>query len=70
MKINGVAVDPTASYRVTMNNFIATGGDGFTAFTAGTDTLVGMSDLDALVAYFKAGSPVTPGLQNRINLLP
>jgi 5'-nucleotidase len=53
-----------------MNNFIATGGDGFTAFTAGTDTLVGMSDLDALVAYFKAGSPVTPGLQNRINLLP
>ncbi len=43
LKINGVAVDPTASYRVTMNNFIATGGDGFTDFTAGTDTLVGMS---------------------------
>ncbi len=70
LKINGVAVDPAASYRVTMNNFIATGGDGFTAFTAGTDTLVGMSDLDALVAYFKANSPVAPGPQNRITLVP
>ncbi len=70
MKINGVAVDPAASYRVTMNNFIATGGDGFTAFTAGTDTLVGMVDLDALVAYLGSHSPYTPGPSNRINLVP
>lgn len=70
LKIDGVAVDPTASYRVTMNNFIATGGDQFTNFTVGTDTLVGEVDLDALVAYFEANSPVAPGPQNRVTLVP
>ena len=72
LTINGVAVDPTATYRVTMNNFLAAGGDGFTLFTAGTDPLIGMSDLDALVAYFVANSPspVAPGPQNRINDVP
>jgi 5'-nucleotidase len=70
LTINGTPVDMTASYRVTMNNFLAAGGDAFTRFTAGTDPLIGMSDLDALVAYFKASSPVAPGLQNRITLLP
>jgi len=59
-----------ASYRVTMNNFLAAGGDGFTRFTAGTAPLIGVTDLDGLVAYFKASSPVAPGLQNRITLLP
>ena len=73
LTINGTPVDMAASYRVTMNNFLAAGGDGFTRFTAGTDPLIGMSDLDALVAYFKASSPsspVAPGPQNRITLLP
>ena len=70
LKVNGVDVDPSATYRVTMNNFIATGGDGFTAFTAGTDTLVGESDLEALVAYLGAHSPYTPGIPNRITLAP
>ena len=70
MKINGIPVDMSASYRVTMNNFLAAGGDGFKAFLAGTDPLIGVTDLDALVAHFKASSPVAPGLQNRITLLP
>jgi len=70
MKINGIPVDMSASYRVTMNNFLAAGGDGFTRFTAGTAPLIGVTDLDGLVAYFKASSPVAPGLQNRITLLP
>jgi len=68
LTIKGTAVDMTASYRVTMNNFLAAGGDGFTRFTAGTDPLIGMSDLDALVAYFKASSSVDPGPQDRITL--
>jgi len=70
LTIKGTAVDMTASYRVTMNNFLAAGGDGFTRFTAGTAPLIGVTDLDGLVAYFKASSPVAPGLQNRITLLP
>lgn len=70
IKINGVPVDPAASYRVTVNNFLAGGGDGFTALTAGTDLLTGMIDLDAFVAYLEANSPVAPGPQNRITKLP
>jgi len=70
LMINGVAVDPTASYRVTVNNFLAAGGDGFTRLTAGTDLFTGGVDLDAFVNYITAHSPVAPGLMNRITVLP
>jgi 5'-nucleotidase len=70
MQINGVDVDPTASYRVTVNNFLAAGGDGFSSLLAGTDLLTGMIDLDAFVAYLTANSPVAPGPQNRITAIP
>jgi 5'-nucleotidase len=69
MAINGVPVDPAASYRVAMNNFLASGGDGFSVFNEGTDQLGGEIDLDALVNYFMANSPVAPGPQNRITRL-
>lgn len=70
IKINGVVVDPAASYRVTMNSFLATGGDNFSAFNLGTNDLGGAVDTDALEAYFVANSPVAPGLRNRITQLP
>jgi 5'-nucleotidase len=70
MEINGVAVDPNATYRVTVNNFLAAGGDGFTNFTVGTDLLTGEIDLDAFIAYLGAHSPVPPGPKNRITLVP
>lgn len=70
MALNGVAIDPSASYRVTMNNFLADGGDNFSAFTLGTDRLGGAVDTDALETYFVAFSPVAPPLQNRITRLP
>jgi 5'-nucleotidase len=54
MWVNGVEVQPTDSFRVTMNNFLATGGDGFTVFKEGTDPLGGAVDLDAFVDYFRA----------------
>jgi 5'-nucleotidase len=65
IKINGTTVDPTANYRVAENNFLATGGDNFTVFKQGTNQLGGDIDLDALVAYFQAKSPIGPGPQNR-----
>jgi 5'-nucleotidase len=72
ISINGTAVDPAGSYRVTMNNFLATGGDGFTVFNAGTDVLGGAQDIDSFAAYLAtagtAGLPV-PTL-NRILPLP
>jgi 5'-nucleotidase len=48
---NGVVQNPTRTYRVTVNNFMATGGDGFTTLKAGTNRLGGAQDVDALVAY-------------------
>jgi 5'-nucleotidase len=64
MWINGVEVQPATSYRVTMNNFLATGGDSFTVFNEGTNPLGGAVDIDAFAAYFatfgSAGIPVPP----------
>ena len=57
MFVNGVEVAPTDSFRVTMNSFLAFGGDGFTVFNEGTDALGGEVDIDALVTYFEAAEP-------------
>jgi 5'-nucleotidase len=57
LALNGAAIDPAASYRVTMNNFLAGGGDGFTVFNQGTNALGGAQDIDALVAYFNSFLP-------------
>jgi 5'-nucleotidase len=57
MWVNGVEVLPGDTFRVTMNNFLATGGDGFTVFTEGTNPLGGAVDLDAFVAYFQSKEP-------------
>ncbi len=70
IKIGGVVVDPGATYRITVNSFLADGGDNFLVLTEGTDRLGGEVDLDALVTYFGATSPVPPGPQNRITLIP
>jgi 5'-nucleotidase len=64
--LNGVTVDPAASYRVTVNSFLAEGGDGFTVLRQGTDRLGGDVDLDALEKYMQAESPVAPGPRDRI----
>jgi 5'-nucleotidase len=67
MTLGGVAIDPAATYRVTTNDFLANGGDGFTKLTAGTDRVTAPGfDIDALVAYLGAGEPVQPGPQDRI----
>lgn len=65
IRVDGVPLDDAASYRVTMNSFLASGGDGFTTFQAGTDPLGGAQDIDALEAYFAAG-PITPPATDRI----
>ena len=68
LSLGGTAVLPTSTYRVTLNSFLADGGDGFTVFKDGTDRLVqpNLVDVDAFQAYLKAGAPVAPGAQNRI----
>ncbi len=52
MWLNGTAIDPAATYSVTVNSFLASGGDNFRAFNNGTgkrDT--GKIDLQAMVDY-------------------
>lgn len=66
--INGVVVDPAASYRVTVNNFMADGGDQYYVLTQGTNRLGGALDLDALENYFTVNGTVTPGPLNRIRV--
>ena len=66
MAVVGVPVVGTTTYRVSTNDFLANGGDGFTAFTAGTDRATAPGfDVDALAAYLGTG-PIAPGPQNRI----
>jgi 5'-nucleotidase len=66
--LNGTPLDPAATYRVTVNSFLAEGGDAFAVLTEGTDRLGGAVDLDAFEAYFAANSPVAPGPQDRISI--
>jgi 5'-nucleotidase len=68
IRLNGAPVDPSGAYRITVNSFLAEGGDNFTVLAQGTNRLGGAVDLDALVDYFAANSPVPPGPQNRITL--
>ncbi|QUS38623.1 bifunctional metallophosphatase/5'-nucleotidase [Tardiphaga alba] len=67
MKLNGVTIDPAAPYRVTVNNFLAVGGDGFTVLKDGTNPIIGIYDVDALSAYLRSNSPVAPGPMDRIS---
>jgi 5'-nucleotidase len=66
MSLHGQPVDPAASYRVTVNNFLFVGGDGFTVLTRGTAPQVGIYDVDALHSYFQANSPIGPAADDRI----
>ena len=67
VKLNGAPIDKAASYRVTMNSFLATGGDNYSVFNLGTNQLGGDVDLDALELYFTANpSGVAPGARDRI----
>jgi 5'-nucleotidase len=66
MALNGARVEPDETYRVTVNNYLALGGDGFSALQRGTAAQFGAYDSDALFAYFGANSPLMPTAQNRI----
>jgi 5'-nucleotidase len=70
IKINGAVVAAAAKYRVTVNNFMAEGGEEFYILRQGTDRLGGPQDLDALAAYFAKHPSIAPAPPHRINALP
>src|SRR5467141_1011488 len=52
MSLHGQRIDPATSYRVTVNNFLAVGGDGFTVLKEGVAQQFGVYDVDALYGSF------------------
>jgi 5'-nucleotidase len=73
LTFDGVAVDPAASYRITVNSFLADGGDNFTVIRNGTDRLGGEVDTDALEKYILpslTGDPIAPPALDRIDVVP
>ena len=69
LQIDGRAMDLAESYRVTVNSFMASGGDGFTVLREGHDRTTGIIDVDAAEAYFKASSPLAPPPSGRVTML-
>ncbi len=72
VQLDGVALDPGATYMVTANSFLADGGDNFTTFAdidPGT-RIDGGNDLLALINYLGTFSPVDPPSTDRVNELP
>lgn len=66
---DGTPLDPAASYRVGTNNFMATGGDRFTTFTQGTNTIdTGINLVDTVVHYLEHHSPVDPQVEGRLTV--
>ncbi len=65
--ILGLPLDLGAEYRVTVNGFIAEGGDGHRTFIEGTDRVIGVVDVDAFVNYLSASpSPLPVPVMDRI----
>ena len=61
MYLNGTKIEDATSYSVTMNSFLASGGDNFRAFLNGSDKRdTGLSDLQAQVNYMDANADPTP----------
>ena len=67
--INGPAtpIGPTDTVRIVTNDFMYGGGDGYTAFTQGTNVIQPGDDLlQVAIDYVAANSPVAPVVEGRI----
>jgi 5'-nucleotidase len=59
--IDGKPLDRARTYRVTVNNFMASGGDNFTLLARGIDRVDAGLDLDATEAYLRTNPPLPAG---------
>ncbi len=66
MWLDGTPLDLGATYKVTVNSFLASGGDNFGAFAQGTNSAdSGRVDLASMVDYFEANPVVSPDYTQR-----
>ncbi|WP_232533153.1 MULTISPECIES: bifunctional metallophosphatase/5'-nucleotidase [Ramlibacter] len=54
---SGALPDPDRRFRVTVNDYLAQGGDGFSTFLRGADRLVGPQDIEALTGFLSRFAP-------------
>src|SRR5712671_1512968 len=66
MSLNGQPIDPAKGYRVTVNNYLAVGGDGFTVLKEGSGSNSASTTSMPLHGYFQANSPISPLAADRI----
>ncbi len=64
---DGTELDPKASYTVTVNDYMADGGDNFTVLLEGTEKVIGPVDIDVFKTYLKQlKQPFTSSKEGRI----
>ena len=63
--INGQPLQLNREYRITVNNYLADGGDNLPILREGRNRVAGVLNLDALVDYFGRRSPVVVGVERR-----
>jgi 5'-nucleotidase len=66
IRLRGTTLEPDKPYRVTVNEFLAGGGDGFRTLTEGADRRHGIQDAEALERYLAARSPIVAPQIGRI----
>jgi 5'-nucleotidase len=69
MKLNGKPIAPDAVYRIATLDYVADGGDGFTAMKNAPGRVQVMPDIDATQIYFRAHDPIAPPALDRIKRL-
>lgn len=67
LRLHGAPIAPQQRLRVTVNDYLASGGDNFAAFREnGIDAQTGVMDVEALEQFFRHNDKVTPGALDRI----
>ncbi|GGD71447.1 bifunctional metallophosphatase/5'-nucleotidase [Croceicoccus mobilis] len=69
MTLDGEALDPAKTYRVTISNFLQGGGDRFAEFTKAKDPVIGATDLDAFEAYLDSEGGRAVPAQDRVTII-
>ncbi|CAM3894624.1 bifunctional 2',3'-cyclic-nucleotide 2'-phosphodiesterase/3'-nucleotidase [Mesobacillus thioparans] len=68
-KNDGTPVEMDKTYSITVNNYMAGGGDGYAILATITDKTIDVVDLDALVNYLKDQGEVNPQIEGRVTKL-
>lgn len=64
--LDGIVLDPARRYRVNVNGFLASGGDGFSVLVSGTERQAFGLDREALIDYLDSHGPVAAPTELRI----